>query len=109
MMRSTTEFVAPLVVAPAMKGKMWLNPALQENVVRLKSRGALLIARARVRMPAATRAPGDFGKSRESSKRSKKFSLSFDAKSPRRKIFLEKMQNRKKRLTHFGSKLIHTR
>ena len=34
---------APLVIAPAMNGKMWLHPATQENVERLKSRGALFI------------------------------------------------------------------
>ncbi len=34
---------APLVIAPAMNGKMWLHPATQENVARLKSRGALFI------------------------------------------------------------------
>lgn len=31
---------APLLVAPAMNGKMWLHPATQENVARLKTRGA---------------------------------------------------------------------
>jgi phosphopantothenoylcysteine synthetase/decarboxylase len=34
---------APLVIAPAMNGKMWHHPATQENVTRLKSRGALFI------------------------------------------------------------------
>jgi phosphopantothenoylcysteine decarboxylase/phosphopantothenate--cysteine ligase len=34
---------APLVIAPAMNGKMWHHPATQENVERLKSRGALFI------------------------------------------------------------------
>jgi len=34
---------APLVIAPAMNGKMWHHPATQENVARLKSRGALFI------------------------------------------------------------------
>lgn len=34
---------APLVIAPAMNGKMWLHPATQENVARLKSRGAVFI------------------------------------------------------------------
>ena len=32
--------LAPLLVAPAMNGKMWAHPATQENVARLKSRGA---------------------------------------------------------------------
>lgn len=32
--------LAPLLIAPAMNGKMWLHPATQENVARLKSRGA---------------------------------------------------------------------
>lgn len=35
--------LAPLVIAPAMNGKMWLHPATQENVARLKSRGAVFI------------------------------------------------------------------
>jgi phosphopantothenoylcysteine synthetase/decarboxylase len=30
-------------MAPAMNGKMWLHPATQENVARLKSRGARFI------------------------------------------------------------------
>ena len=34
---------APLLIAPAMNGKMWLHPATQSNVETLKSRGALLI------------------------------------------------------------------
>jgi phosphopantothenoylcysteine synthetase/decarboxylase len=34
---------APLVIAPAMNGKMWLHPATQDNVARLKSRGAVFI------------------------------------------------------------------
>ena len=34
---------APLLIAPAMNGHMWLHPATQENVARLKSRGALFI------------------------------------------------------------------
>jgi phosphopantothenoylcysteine decarboxylase len=34
---------AKLVIAPAMNGKMWTHPATQENVERLKSRGAELI------------------------------------------------------------------
>ena len=35
--------VAPLLIAPAMNGKMWLNPATQENVATLKARGARFI------------------------------------------------------------------
>jgi phosphopantothenoylcysteine decarboxylase/phosphopantothenate--cysteine ligase len=35
--------LAPLLIAPAMNGKMWLHPATQENVARLKSRGAKFI------------------------------------------------------------------
>lgn len=31
---------APLLIAPAMNGNMWLHPATQENVERLRSRGA---------------------------------------------------------------------
>jgi phosphopantothenoylcysteine decarboxylase/phosphopantothenate--cysteine ligase len=34
---------APLLIAPAMNGHMWLHPATQENVARLKSRGAIFI------------------------------------------------------------------
>jgi phosphopantothenoylcysteine decarboxylase/phosphopantothenate--cysteine ligase len=34
---------APLLIAPAMNGKMWMHAATQENVLRLKSRGALFI------------------------------------------------------------------
>jgi phosphopantothenoylcysteine synthetase/decarboxylase len=34
---------ARLLIAPAMNGKMWLHPATQENVARLKSRGAEFI------------------------------------------------------------------
>lgn len=33
----------PVLVAPAMNGKMWLNPATQHNVGLLKSRGAEFI------------------------------------------------------------------
>lgn len=34
---------APLLIAPAMNGKMWLHPATLDNVERLKSRGAKFI------------------------------------------------------------------
>jgi phosphopantothenoylcysteine decarboxylase/phosphopantothenate--cysteine ligase len=34
---------APLLVAPAMNGNMWLHPATQANVATLKSRGAEFI------------------------------------------------------------------
>jgi phosphopantothenoylcysteine decarboxylase/phosphopantothenate--cysteine ligase len=34
---------APLLIAPAMNGKMWTHPATQENVTRLKARDALFI------------------------------------------------------------------
>lgn len=34
---------APLLIAPAMNGKMWMHPATQENVARLKKRGAEFI------------------------------------------------------------------
>jgi len=34
---------APLLIAPAMNGKMWLHTATQENVERLKSRGVRFI------------------------------------------------------------------
>ena len=34
---------APLLIAPAMNGKMWAHPATQENVARLRSRGAKFI------------------------------------------------------------------
>ena len=34
---------APLLIAPAMNGKMWAHPATQQNVNTLKSRGAVFI------------------------------------------------------------------
>jgi phosphopantothenoylcysteine decarboxylase len=34
---------APLLIAPAMNGKMWLHPATQENVATLKNRDASFI------------------------------------------------------------------
>jgi phosphopantothenoylcysteine decarboxylase len=34
---------ASLLIAPAMNGKMWLHPATQQNVARLKSRGVEFI------------------------------------------------------------------
>ena len=34
---------APILIAPAMNGKMWEHPATQENVAKLKSRGAEFI------------------------------------------------------------------
>lgn len=34
---------APLLIAPAMNGKMWTHPATQQNVATLKSRGAEFI------------------------------------------------------------------
>ena len=34
---------APLLIAPAMNGKMWSHPATQENVERLRARGARFI------------------------------------------------------------------
>jgi phosphopantothenoylcysteine decarboxylase len=34
---------AKLLIAPAMNGKMWLHPATQDNVSRLKERGAQFI------------------------------------------------------------------
>jgi phosphopantothenoylcysteine decarboxylase/phosphopantothenate--cysteine ligase len=35
--------VAPMLLAPAMNGKMWLHPATQANVTLLRSRGAKFI------------------------------------------------------------------
>jgi phosphopantothenoylcysteine synthetase/decarboxylase len=35
--------LAPLLIAPAMNGKMWQHPATQENVTKLKTRGAQFI------------------------------------------------------------------
>lgn len=35
--------LAPLLIAPAMNGKMWLHPATKENVKTLKSRGVHFI------------------------------------------------------------------
>tara|TARA_R110002096_G_scaffold238581_2_gene430117 strand:- start:4417 stop:4992 length:576 start_codon:yes stop_codon:yes gene_type:complete len=34
---------APFLIAPAMNGKMWLNPVTQENVEKLRSRGVEFI------------------------------------------------------------------
>ena len=34
---------APLVIAPAMNEGMWVHPATQENLLRLKTRGAVLV------------------------------------------------------------------
>jgi phosphopantothenoylcysteine decarboxylase len=34
---------APILIAPAMNGKMWEHPATQENVAKLKSRGVEFI------------------------------------------------------------------
>src|SRR6516165_7724917 len=34
---------APILIAPAMKGKMWAHPATQENVEKLKDRGVEFI------------------------------------------------------------------
>jgi phosphopantothenoylcysteine decarboxylase/phosphopantothenate--cysteine ligase len=34
---------APVLIAPAMNGKMWLHPATQENVARLRARGVEFI------------------------------------------------------------------
>ncbi|HTH20339.1 MAG TPA: flavoprotein, partial [Candidatus Udaeobacter sp.] len=34
---------APILIAPAMNGKMWANPATRENVEKLKARGAEFI------------------------------------------------------------------
>src|SRR6516165_2527889 len=34
---------APILIAPAMNGKMWAHPATQENVQKLKARGVELI------------------------------------------------------------------
>jgi len=34
---------APIVIAPAMNGKMWQHPATQENVNRLISRGQTVV------------------------------------------------------------------
>src|SRR4029453_15237291 len=35
--------LAPLLIAPAMNGKMWQHPATQQNVATLKSRNAVFI------------------------------------------------------------------
>ena len=34
---------APVLIAPAMNGKMWLHPATQQNVATLRARGASFI------------------------------------------------------------------
>jgi phosphopantothenoylcysteine synthetase/decarboxylase len=35
--------LAPVLIAPAMNGKMWLHPATQENVAKLAARGVAFI------------------------------------------------------------------
>jgi len=35
--------LAPILIAPAMNGKMWQHPATQENVAKLKARGVQFI------------------------------------------------------------------
>lgn len=35
--------LAPILIAPAMNGKMWQHPATQENVAKLKARGVRFI------------------------------------------------------------------
>ena len=41
--RTAWLFLAPLLIAPAMNGKMWQHAATQQNVGTLKSRGAQFI------------------------------------------------------------------
>ncbi len=41
---------APLILAPAMHTRMWEHPAVQENVKRLVSRGAILVGPVRGRL-----------------------------------------------------------
>ncbi len=36
-------FSGPILMAPAMETKMWLHPATQDNVVRLKKRGSVFV------------------------------------------------------------------
>ena len=36
---------APVLIAPAMNGKMWEHPATRENVEKLQGRGARMIGR----------------------------------------------------------------
>ena len=50
---------APLLLAPAMNQQMWLNPATQENVRRLQTRGAVLLGPA-----AGSQACGETGPGR---------------------------------------------
>jgi phosphopantothenoylcysteine decarboxylase/phosphopantothenoylcysteine decarboxylase/phosphopantothenate--cysteine ligase len=47
----------PLIIAPAMNTAMWENPVTQENIARLKTRGATIIDPAESRL-----ACGDLGK-----------------------------------------------
>lgn len=35
--------LAPMLIAPAMNGKMWLHPATKDNVAKLRARGAQFI------------------------------------------------------------------
>ncbi len=49
---------APLLIAPAMNGKMWDHPATQENVLRLRQRGAEFIGPASGMLACGYEGPG---------------------------------------------------
>ena len=51
---------APLLIAPAMHSAMWDNPATQQNVNTLRSRGALLIGPAEGRLASGGHGAGRF-------------------------------------------------
>ena len=52
----------PVLVAPAMNGKMWQHPATQTNVQMLRRRESSLSGRTRESCRADTRALADFGR-----------------------------------------------
>ena len=49
---------APLVLAPAMNHRMWLNPATQENLVRLQDRGVRILGPAEGDQACGEQGPG---------------------------------------------------
>jgi phosphopantothenoylcysteine decarboxylase/phosphopantothenate--cysteine ligase len=48
----------PLLLAPAMESHMWLNPATQENMERLKQRGAFVVGPGVGRLASGATGPG---------------------------------------------------
>ena len=58
---------APLRLAPAMNGKMWMHPATVANVEILRQRGANFIGRKKAYQLAAAKESGGSGRSTKSS------------------------------------------